>query len=274
MLSEQLREMLPKAGLRLAESRSANAVQITSFDALAAVAPVHGRVVALYDGRLASAHAAALRRSPPALLLACREPSGLPSDWEMNLLVALLAGGLLLPGAETFSVKKVTDIQLAANLAAERVRQVGGARAAVDIASDVMHELAANALIDAPADPDGTPKYAHRRGPDLEIAAGDGCEVALLVRDGRIYLSATDRFGRFPVSPIANAVAGLDERAKVNDAGGGAGLGLRRILEQSDVFVVRVKPGKLCQAVCAVDLGNARRRTASPKSVFFHVERG
>ncbi|HLL55176.1 MAG TPA: hypothetical protein VK447_16590, partial [Myxococcaceae bacterium] len=92
--------------------------------------------------------------------------------------------------------------------------------------------------------------------------------------DGRIYLLATDWFGRLTPAPVAAAVAGLDGRAKVNATGGGAGLGLRRMLEQSDVYAVRVRPGRVCQVLCAVDLGHARRRATHPKSLFYFVERG
>jgi hypothetical protein len=274
-LSERLRELLPRAGVSLSEARTASVAQFTAFDALAAVAPGPAPVIALCNGRLESVHAAALRRSPPALLLAGREPGGLPSAWETRLLVAVLSGAPLLPAtAQTFRLTRVKDIPVASQHAVDAVRASAGSRAAEDIAADVMHELTANALYDAPAHADGTPKYAHQRGPELEISPEDGCEVAIHVEDGRIYLLATDWFGRLTVAPIAAAVAGIDQRAKVNATGGGAGLGLRRMLEQSDLYAVRVRPGEVCQVLCVIDLANARRRATNPKSVFYFVERG
>ena len=63
----------------------------------------------------------------------------------------------------------------------------------------------------------------------------DAAVVGIGVHDGRVYLKAVDRFGRFTVDPVARTVEGLAGRAQVNASGGGAGLGLRRIIEQSDL---------------------------------------
>jgi hypothetical protein len=128
--------------------------------------------------------------------------------------------------------------------------------------------------LDAPVGPDGAPRYAHQRGPQVRVAPEDACEVAIGVANGRIYLSATDRFGRLTSAPIAAAVEGMERRAQVNSAGGGAGLGMRRILEQSDLFAVGIVPGKACQATSVVDLGVSRRRAFNPKSLFFWSRRG
>lgn len=141
-----------------------------------------------------------------------------------------------------------------------------------DAVVDVVHELAANALLDAPADAKGNPKYAHRRGPDVQIAPEDACEVFAAVEEDRIYLGARDRFGRFDPKFLARAIEGLDERARLNTSGGGGGLGLRRMVEQSDLLAVRVVPGKMTQMLCVVSLQPIRRRRATPKSLMVRVE--
>jgi len=250
-------------------------VPVVSLDALGSLEADGTQVVALHSGRLEGLHATALRRSPPALLLACREPSGLPSAWEVRLLSDLLGGAPLLPSAAlSHVVSRVGEFPQVCARAGEVAQAAGASRAAQDICADLAHELLANALYDAPAFADGTPKYAHRRGPGLEIDPQDCCEFAIQVRDDRIYLSVTDKFGRLTPAPVVAAVEGLEGRARVNAAGGGAGLGLRRILEQSDVFAVKVRPGESCQVVCAIGLGQARRRGGQPKSLFYVVERG
>ncbi|HEY0092870.1 MAG TPA: hypothetical protein VGB96_01040, partial [Archangium sp.] len=55
------------------------------------------RSLMLFDGRLGPSQAALLEKDPPDLLLATREPGGLPSLWEMLVLSSLVRGESLLP---------------------------------------------------------------------------------------------------------------------------------------------------------------------------------
>jgi hypothetical protein len=56
---------------------------------------------------------------------------------------------------------------------------------------------------------------------------------------------------------------------QVNVSGGGAGLGIRRILEQCDLIAIRVVPGRETRVLGVVGLGDARRRAALPKSLLY-----
>ncbi len=232
--------------------------------------------VLLTDKGLGPGCAPAMRRRPPLMLLATRE-KGLPSGWESRALVKLLAGQPLYnpaaPPAIRLALRRKFGIQAAAQEAACAVKEAGGGSFAAACAADVMHEIAANALLVAPVGPDGTPKYAHQRDAQLDIDTEDGCEVAIWVEGDRIFLSVLDRFGRFTSAPLANALAGYGKRARVDVSGGGAGLGLRRILEQSDLMAVRVAPGRECEVTCAVELAENRRRAGGLKSLFFHTSR-
>ncbi|WP_324291460.1 hypothetical protein [Corallococcus sp. bb12-1] len=231
----------------------------------------------LFDGRLTPAHAELLERRPPALLLATRDPGGQPSPWEVRLLGALLRGGALLPPEASVSREElgsVADVTAAGERAAEAVMQSGGSKVAASRVADVVHEIGVNALLDAPVDDAGQPKYAHRRGQVQSVADEDRCLLSWAVVDGRAWLEATDRFGRLTTSPLVRVVKAWGEKAQVDASGGGAGLGLRRILEHSDAVAVRVIPGQKTQFACGVDLGDARRRAAQPKSLLFCLERG
>jgi hypothetical protein len=274
-LSNQLRAVFPRSGLPVSETAT-SAMRVVGIDQLEQVPESSGPLIALVGGHLVPAHAAALRRSPPALLLASREPPGLPSAWELQVLRSVLTGEALLPSGgagQHLQLDSVDTISAASAKATAAVGEAGGGKNAAALAADVMHELAANALFDAPVDANGAPKYAHRRGADLAIAPEDAAEGSIQVHGPHIFLSATDRFGRLTASPLAAAVAQLDEPHRVNDVGGGAGLGMRRIVEHSDLVAIRIHPGKRCQVVCAVELGSARRRAANPKSLFFWAER-
>ncbi|WP_233585555.1 hypothetical protein [Corallococcus sp. CA054B] len=230
----------------------------------------------LFDGRFTPAHAALLERRPPALLLATRD-GGQPSAWEARLLSALLRGEPMIPQEAATSVAwlgSVAEVTALGERAAEAVLQAGGSKSAASRVADVVHEIGVNALLDAPVDGSGEPKYAHRRGQVQSVADDDRCLLSWAVADGRAWLEATDRFGRLSVSPLVRVVKAWGEKAQVDASGGGAGLGLRRILEHSDVVAVRVTPGKRTQFACGVDLGDARRRAAQPKSLLFSLERG
>ncbi|WNG36046.1 hypothetical protein F0U61_22040 [Archangium violaceum] len=230
------------------------------------------RELVLFDGRLGPSHAALLERDPAALLLATREPEGLPSAWEVRVLAALVKGeSLMPPGAAVAKLwlEQVVDIQGASSEAASLVESSQGSRSAAHLAAEVMHELAANALLDAPVDASGTPLYAHRRDSVRAVAPEHVCQVSFAVGEGGIYLEAMDLFGRLTSEPIARAVASLGGRMQVNASGGGAGLGMRRILEACDLIAVRVVPGMETRMLGVVGLGEARRRAVLPKSLLY-----
>ncbi|MBN1204360.1 MAG: hypothetical protein JXB05_05500 [Myxococcaceae bacterium] len=233
------------------------------------------RRLVLFDGRLTPAHAELLTREPPVLLLATREPQSGPTQWEARLLGAVLRGESLVPGSLSVArqrLKRLKDVQHAADAASLIVQEAGGSKTAAQLAADVLHELAVNALLDAPVDGEGQPKYAHRRTEIQDVAPEDACELALAVDGARIYLEAVDRFGRLTTGPFAKALASYGGRVQVNSEGGGAGLGLRRMIEHSDAIAVRVVRGRESRVLCAVDLGDARRRAALPKSLLFCME--
>jgi hypothetical protein len=152
------------------------------------------------------------------------------------------------------------------------VQEAGGTKTAAQLAEDVLHELAVNAMLDAPVDAQGQPKYAHRRTEVQEVALEDACELGLAVDGSRLYVEAVDRFGRLTTGPFARALDSYGGRVSVNSSGGGAGLGLRRMIEHSDAIAVRVVRGRETRVLCAVDLGDARRRGAFPKSLLFCTE--
>ncbi|ABF87807.1 hypothetical protein MXAN_4558 [Myxococcus xanthus DK 1622] len=235
--------------------------------------PSGPRRLVLFDGKLTPAHAEALRGEPPALLLATRASDGRPSPWETRLLGDLLRGAPLLPaGASRHRLQSVADINATGEAAAQAVTQARGSRTAAALVGDVVHELAANAMWDAPVDAQGQHRYAHRRSEVREVAPEDACELSFVVEEGRMWLEVVDRFGGLRPGPFARALGGWGGRVQVDASGGGAGLGLRRILEHSDVVAVRVAAGRESRVLCVVDLGEARRRATQPKSLLFCLQ--
>ena len=219
-----------------------------------------------------------LERQPPALILALRGEEGTPSRWESALLHRLLTGADLLPlppeRTEAHVLDCIADLHLVAERAATLVREAGGGRTAAELAADVAYEVAANALLDAPVDAEGREKYAHRRHEVDRVEPEDAVSVHLGCAGEQVYIQATDRFGRLGPRPLVRVLQSLGTRATLDMGGGGAGLGMRRMVEHSDACAVRVTPGRRTQVLCAVSLGDARRRAAHPKSLLFQVDRG
>jgi len=237
-----------------------------------------GPALVIYDGRLKPEHASLLRGRESSYLLACPGPEQTPRPGDVEILELLLRGGSLTPdfeGVQRYYVGTLAGLRTASERLAGHLEAEGIARGPAEVCADVMYELAANALLDAPATTAGDPKYAHRRDdPALRISPEDAAVIAFGVKGSRAYLGAVDRFGRLSPEPLVRTLEGLGEKAKVNSAGGGAGLGLRRIVEQSDLVAVRVVPERTTEVLCAVDLGEVRRRASGSKSLFFSVERG
>src|SRR5205085_97191 len=100
----------------------------------------------------------------------------------------------------------------------------------------------------------------------------DGCKLGYGVASKRMFVVVTDRFGRFGVDPLAATLEGVGRPAQLKIAGGGAGLGLRKLVEGCDAVVVRVAPGRRTEVLCAVELSGPRRRAGLPKSVFYVQE--
>lgn len=93
----------------------------------------------------------------------------------------------------------------------------------------VAEELILNAMVHAPHDHKGHPKYeAIGPRPDLELAPNEYVEVAYCCDGQRLMLSVVDNFGRLSrnkvLSYLARGVEG--EKLSVETKAGGAGLGL------------------------------------------------
>ena len=230
------------------------------------------RELYLFDGRLGPSHAPLLNRSEPALLLASRAPDGSPSAWEVRVLAALLRDEPLIPPEAAVAklwLEQVDDLQAASSEAAALAEASGGSRTLSGLVAEVMHELAANALLDAPVDEQGKELYAYRRDSVRAVAPEHVCQVSFAVGEGGVYVEAVDLFGRLEPGPLARAVGSLGGRMQVDSSGGGAGLGMRRIVEACELVAVRVVPGRETRMLGVVGFGTARRRAALPKSLLY-----
>lgn len=232
-----------------------------------------GTTVLFHQGPVSPEWAPLFNRDEPLLLCALRA-DGLPSAWDWSLLHALLSSrSLRTPQVRWHQAKvdSVSALQRAAELVAVRVGDVSPGAPVAKLASDVAHELLANALLDAPVDARGVARYAERRDQAPQIAAEDACDFAVAVEDGRIFLSVVDRFGRLSPLPLARMLARYGQRVQTDTSGGGAGLGLRQIVEGCDALMFQVLPGRRTEALAVIDLAGPRRRAGQTKTLFFRT---
>lgn len=236
----------------------------SSLEAEDTLSPEAG-ALCLYDGLLQASHGRLLRRERAAYFLAANAEASRPHRFEMGLLSAMLSRRSLIEGVPWQITERLTELSRVLDLSKEVGALADGASGSV---ADVTYELLVNALLDAPVNEKGELRYAHRRNEVTSVAAEDACELRATRIDSHVIVVVRDRFGRLTADPVARTVEGLGSKARVDSSGGGAGLGMRRILEQTDALAFRVVPNRLTEVFCALDAGGGRRR-GHPKSLFF-----
>ncbi len=229
-----------------------------------------GHLVAVFDGPLTADLGSALRRTPPAQLCAA-EALTRKNGLELSLLSRVLQGqSIWLPELpwQRRMVHSVEELRKVAEEAVLICEAAGGNTASCTIAAEVTHELVANALLDAPVDHAGKAKYAFRRDQSFTIDASDACQFAVSVLGGRMWFAVADRFGRMTPAPLVRTIEGLGGPAKVDASGGGAGLGLRRLVEHCEALAFQVYENRRTEVVASVTIEGPRKRLALPKSLF------
>jgi hypothetical protein len=231
------------------------------------------------QGRFLPEHADTLEAHARVVLVAQRTESADPGripPWELHLLRQFLSRQPLLPagGMREMKVSSMNEADLAMGIAAQLVQAEGAGRAVQEAAGDITYELLVNALLDAPVNAEGFPKYAHQREANPQIDSADACRLQLAVAEGRLFIGVTDRYGRLGPRPFARVLRTFGGKVKVDPSGGGAGLGLRRIVDASDAVAVRVGEGRMTEVCAVLNLEEVRRRAAGLKSFMFHRERG
>lgn len=229
-----------------------------------------GNDLLLYDGMLQAHHARLLERTPPALLCAIDGDGG-PQAGAAVLLAHVVGNRNLdrqLNSLRRLPVDSVDQVAVVSR-EVEALCDAEGTHTTGALAADVVHELVTNALLAAPVDGAGRPRYAHRRDSVRTVSPEDACLLKWGLLGNQLFVACTDRFGRLDTAPWCRALATWGRPVKVNASGGGAGLGLRRVLEHADVVAIRVEPRVSTEVVIALSLEGPRKRSNLRKSIFF-----
>jgi len=151
--------------------------------------------------------------------------------------------------------------------------KVGVRRANRDRMRVVLEEMLMNAIYDAPADPQGNALYNHLpRTTELALKAEEQGVVRYATDGMLIAVSVQDPFGSLKGNTILrylehNYGDAASENADHQNKGG-AGRGLHQIVENSDLVVFNVDPGKKTEVIA---LFNVEVKESTHQNPSFHL---
>ncbi|MGZ3723347.1 MAG: cyclic nucleotide-binding domain-containing protein [Bdellovibrionales bacterium] len=151
--------------------------------------------------------------------------------------------------------------------------KLGVRRANRDRIHTVLEEMLMNAIYDAPTDKAGTPLYNHMSRSNELILKPEEQGIVRFATDGMlIAVSVQDPFGSLKGSTILNYLENNYANSQAMLAPipgkGGAGRGLHQIVENSDLVVFNVDPGKKTEAIA---LFNVEVKEATHQNPSFHL---
>ncbi len=151
--------------------------------------------------------------------------------------------------------------------------QVGIRRANRDRIHVVLEEMLMNAIYDAPTDANGKPIFNHLPRTEEVILKPEQQGLVRFATDGMlIAVSVQDPFGSLKGSIILKYLeanySGTAADMNAKEGKGGAGRGLHQIIENSDLVVFNVDPGKKTEAIA---LFNVEVKEAVNQNPSFHL---
>ena len=233
-----------------------------------------------------------IERRPPTLLLLARELNhrDLATLFGAHVLTNLVCDGPTGPdlsdllvtlrklrGASPFGLHQYFTWGIEpAGLTLRRSAERGEAIAAIDdlarehgvpdrlraLIRNVADEFLSNALYNAPIDPGGTRRFAHRpRTEPVSLEPGEGIEVAYCCDGRRFGLSTRDPFGSLTPGVIQDTLArafrgGPDQIQQT----AGAGLGFFQMFDSMSHVVANLSPGVATEMIGMIDVSGGYRR--------------
>jgi CheY-like chemotaxis protein len=151
--------------------------------------------------------------------------------------------------------------------------KLGIRRANRDRIRTVLEEMLMNAIYDAPTDKDGKSSYNHLpRTQEVVLKPAEQGLVRFATDGMLVAISVQDPFGSLTGATILRYLehnySGTVGELNANEGKGGAGRGLHQILENSDLVVFNVDPGKKTEAIA---LFNVEVKEAVQKNPSFHL---
>lgn len=137
----------------------------------------------------------------------------------------------------------------------------------------VLEELLMNAIYDAPTSSEGTPLYNHLPRTVELVLKPEEQSVVRFATDGAVFaVSVEDPFGSLNGKTILRYLEhnyeGTAAALNAQENKGGAGRGLHQIVENSDLVIFNIDPGKRTEAIA---LFNVEINQSAQKNPAFHL---
>ncbi len=151
--------------------------------------------------------------------------------------------------------------------------KLGVRRANRDRIGNVLEEMLMNAIYDAPIDKDGLSIYNHLpRTVEFSLKPEEQGMVRFATDGMLIGISVQDPFGSLRPNTILKYLeanySGTAAEINAREGKGGAGRGLHQIVENSDLVVFNVDPGKKTEAIALFNVEVKEKATQNPS---FHL---
>lgn len=129
----------------------------------------------------------------------------------------------------------------------------------------VADELLTNAIYNAPTDDLGKPRYANwARTVPVTLKDSESVELRLACDGKRFAISATDPFGSLPPSKVLDYLSKCFRKGEdqIDSKDGGAGLGLYKLFNLLQHFVVNIEPHVRTETIGLLDVTKSYREFA------------
>lgn len=138
----------------------------------------------------------------------------------------------------------------------------------------VAEELLMNAVYDAPADADGKSLYNHlSRQVAVELEPQHYARLRYATDGMNLAVSVEDPFGGLNASTLFNYLKSCygGQAGSLNQDKGGAGRGLHQIVENSDLLVLNLRPGKKTEVIAVISLESRELTDRTPLIQIFNA---
>jgi hypothetical protein len=150
------------------------------------------------------------------------------------------------------------------------VSKLGAPKRVGEMLGELAHELLMNAMWDAPIDEDGRARFAHDRKAEIKLPAEDAAVLRVGSDGVRIAIEVQDRFGRLERRHVFGGLVRALKSGQMDQAGGGAGLGMMVAYRSTTALFYDVEPGERTRVTGLFDLDlNLREFRTLPKTIHF-----
>jgi hypothetical protein len=207
-------------------------------------------------------------------VLARRDFESAPRAWETLLVARRLAGAAAAPlsgfldwgfSSQELHVGKTADRDSAVAQVQLFVGNLNQPKRIAEMFGELTHELLMNAMYGAPIDAHGRPKYAADRKAVVELADSERPTVRIATDGTRLVLQVRDPFGRLERKQVVDGLARGLAGGEMDQAHGGAGLGMMVCHNASSALFFDVAHGRHTEvtAVFELDMNLRELRTAA-----------